>query len=189
MNKVFLWIVVGGIILGLAIFLLQSQRPQQVSLESDATLEENPFPVTSEELPSSSPELKEKEDLPVLVLSPSEESEGKATVNPPPSEGPERGKEMVPQRVSVREIAQNPHQYAGKIVILQGKITTLCARGCTFTLEDGTGAVVVELVGDALDNLVPRTGLGRWVEVQGRVELSGGLRVVVENPDGWRFVR
>ncbi len=193
MNKV-LWIVIGGVILGLMVFLFQAQRPSQPASPSGggSFTQQESLAMTSppnEPLPpiDSSDPKEINEDVPTVALSAPTEKEEVTT--PPVLQDLPKGVPEVPQQLSIAAVARNPQSYAGKLVILQGKITTLCVRGCTFTLEDGTGAVVVELVGDALNNLVPRTGLGKWVEIQGKVELSGGLRVVVENPDGWKFVR
>jgi len=78
--------------------------------------------------------------------------------------------------------------YDGVEVLLQGKILTQCIRGCQFTLDDGTGVVGVELIDEALENVLMTGSVGRTVLVRGTVETSPRPLVVIENRDGWSYV-
>ncbi len=78
--------------------------------------------------------------------------------------------------------------FDGQEVLLQGKILTQCIRGCQFTLDDGTGVVGVELVDEALENVLMTGSVGRTVLVRGIVETSPRPLVLIENRDGWSYV-
>ena len=92
-----------------------------------------------------------------------------------------------PVAVTVRELTSREAQYAGREVTLSGRILTLCVRGCQLTLDDGTGVMGVELVGDALTNTLPLRSMGRQIEVTGVFRLAPRPHISVERPDGWRF--
>ena len=90
--------------------------------------------------------------------------------------------------LAVRDLIENAADYEGMEVQLQGKILTQCIRGCQFTLDDGTGVVGVELVDDALENVLMRGSVGRTVLLRGVVEASPRPLVLVEDREGWGYV-
>ncbi len=92
-----------------------------------------------------------------------------------------------PVALTVRGLTAEAGTYAGREVVLTGRILTLCVRGCQLTLDDGTGTIPVELVDDALANTVPLRSMGRQIEVTGVFRLTPRPHVAVERPDGWRF--
>ena len=71
---------------------------------------------------------------------------------------------------------------------VRGTILTQCIRGCRFSLDDGTGVVNIELVGEAEANLLMQGSVGRIVEVRGVVEGSSRPMILVEDRDGWSYV-
>lgn len=89
---------------------------------------------------------------------------------------------------SIDELFASASSYSNKEVIVRGTIVTQCISGCTFSLEDGTGVVAVELIDDALDNVLDRGSIGKEVEVRGTVETSPHLVIVIEDPDAWRYL-
>lgn len=92
-----------------------------------------------------------------------------------------------PMAVTVRELASAGAEYAGREVVLTGRILNLCIRGCQLSLDDGTGVMAVELVDDALNNTIPFRSTGRQIEVTGTFRLTPRPHVSVDRPDGWRF--
>ncbi|MFC2079169.1 hypothetical protein ACFLSZ_04235 [Candidatus Bipolaricaulota bacterium] len=89
---------------------------------------------------------------------------------------------------SIDELIAGARAYANKEVIVRGSIVTQCIRGCQFSLEDGTGIVGVELIDDALDNVLTVGNVGRQIEVRGTIESSPSVVIVVEDPDNWRYL-
>jgi len=89
---------------------------------------------------------------------------------------------------TIDELIAGASSYGSREIIARGTIVTQCIAGCTFSLEDGTGVVSVELIDDALDNVLSGGSIGRQVEVRGTVERSPYLVIVVEDPDGWRYL-
>ncbi|MCK5827422.1 hypothetical protein KAH43_02770 [Candidatus Bipolaricaulota bacterium] len=56
--------------------------------------------------------------------------------------------------------------------MVRGTIVTQCISGCTFSLEDGMAVIAVELIDDAVDNVLGGGSIGRSVEVRRTVETS-----------------
>jgi len=90
--------------------------------------------------------------------------------------------------MNIDTLIESAASYDGVEVLLQGKILTQCIRGCQFTLDDCTGVVGVELVDEALENVLMTGSVGRTVLVRGIVETSPRPLVVIENRDGWSYV-
>ena len=86
------------------------------------------------------------------------------------------------------ELFANAAVYSNKEVVVRGTIVTQCISGCTFSLEDGTAVIAVELVDDALDNVLDGGSVGRSVEVRGTVETSPQLAIVIEDPEDWNYL-
>ena len=86
------------------------------------------------------------------------------------------------------ELFANAAVYSNKEVVVRGTIVTQCISGCTFSLEDGTAVIAVELIDDALDNVLDGGSVGRSVEVRGTVETSPQLAIVIENPEDWNYL-
>lgn len=90
--------------------------------------------------------------------------------------------------MSVDELIQNTEEYAGHEVVVRGTILTQCIRGCQFSLDDGTGVIGIELVEEALENVLMRGSVGRIVEVRGIIEDSSRPLILVKDRNGWRYV-
>jgi hypothetical protein len=86
------------------------------------------------------------------------------------------------------ELFVNAASYSDKEVIVRGTIVTQCISGCTFSLEDGTAVIAVELIDDALDHVLDGGSIGRSVEVRGTVETSPQLAIVIEEPEDWNYL-
>jgi uncharacterized protein YdeI (BOF family) len=86
------------------------------------------------------------------------------------------------------ELFANAAVYSNKEVVVRGTIVTQCISGCTFSLEDGTAVIAVELIDDALDNVLDGGSVGRSVEVRGTVETSPQLVIVIEDPEDWNYL-
>ena len=100
----------------------------------------------------------------------------------------EAGGELSILALSVDELIQQTDAYIGQEVVVRGTILTQCIRGCTFSLDDGTGVVSVELAEEGLENLLMTGSVGRIVEVRGIVEGPSRPLILVEDRDGWRYV-
>lgn len=105
--------------------------------------------------------------------------------NVPPGEtGSGEGAAAEPQQVAIRDLFNHRDRYDGTAVIVRGRITTLCVRGCRFNLDDGTGLLFVELVDEALERVLPRGSIGRRIEVRGIFRAAPRPSLVVDDPDG-----
>lgn len=102
--------------------------------------------------------------------------------------GPDTGKEARAgtqvKQVTIRELFDHRDRYDGKTVVVRGKITTQCVRGCRFNLDDGTGVLFVELVEDALERVLPRGSIGKRIEVRGVFHAEPRPTLVVDDPTG-----
>ena len=90
--------------------------------------------------------------------------------------------------MSVDELVQNTAEYTGREVVVRGTILTQCIRGCQFSLDDGTGVIGIELVEEALENVLMRGSVGRIVEVRGIIEGTSRPLILVKDREGWRYV-
>ncbi len=90
---------------------------------------------------------------------------------------------------TVDELIQNAAAYEAQPVVLRGTILTQCTAGCEFALDDGTGALSVQLEGKGKDRLIPVNKVGKKIEVHGVFHAAPRPQVVVEDPNGWQFVK
>jgi hypothetical protein len=86
--------------------------------------------------------------------------------------------------VAIRDLFNDRSRYDGTSVIVRGRITTQCVRGCQFNVDDGTGVLFVELVDEALERVLPRGSIGRRIEVRGIFRAAPRPSLVVDDPDG-----
>lgn len=93
-----------------------------------------------------------------------------------------------PSVMPIENLVENAAAYVGKMVVVRGTILAQCIQGCRFTLDDGTGVVNIELVDEALENVLMQGSVGRIVEVRGIVDSASPPRVLVEDRDGWDYV-
>ncbi len=199
MNRTLAWILMGaavvsvgiGVAVGLGLFrggnvhppthpntLAVAAAPPTVSAPT-ATAGDVPIAVApTEEEPDAAPVLQ-----PHVEREATAESEGIAPASDAAAEvGPSE-----PVVITVWELASAGAEYAGREVVLTGRVLTLCIRGCQLSLDDGTGVMPVELVDDALSNTIPLRSVGRQIEITGVFRLAPRPHVSVERPDGWRF--
>jgi hypothetical protein len=90
---------------------------------------------------------------------------------------------------TVDELIQNAAAYEGAAVSLRGTILTQCTAGCEFALDDGTGVLSVQLEGKGKDRLIPVGKVGKKIAVQGVFRGSPRPQIVIEDPNGWQFVK
>ncbi len=90
---------------------------------------------------------------------------------------------------TVDDLIQNAAAYEGQPVVLRGTILTQCTAGCEFALDDGTGALSVQLEGSGKDRLIPLNKVGKKIEVHGVFHASPRPQVVIDDPNGWQFVK
>jgi uncharacterized protein YdeI (BOF family) len=90
---------------------------------------------------------------------------------------------------TIDELIQNAAAYEGMPVSLRGTILTQCTAGCEFALDDGTGALSVQLEGKGKDRLIPLNKVGKKIEVHGTFRASPRPQIVIEDPNGWQFVK
>ena len=90
--------------------------------------------------------------------------------------------------VNVDALIEKPDSYLGKVVTVKGTILSQCIRGCRFSLDDGTGVVNIELLDEALEEVLMKGSVGRVVQVTGVVDPTAPPRIVVENRGQWSYV-
>jgi len=101
-----------------------------------------------------------------------------------PDAGEEASTGTQVEQVAIRDLFDHRDRYDGRKVLVRGKITTLCVRGCQFNLDDGTGVLFVELVEEALERVLPRGSIGKRIEVRGVFHAAPRPVLVVDDPDG-----
>jgi len=94
----------------------------------------------------------------------------------------------VPGVLEIDHLVENVDSYLGKSVAVRGMILAQCIRGCRFTLDDGTGVVNIELVDEALEEVLMKGSVGRTVEVRGIVDSTSPVRILVEGRNSWEYV-
>jgi len=102
--------------------------------------------------------------------------------------GPPEEESIVPGVIEISNLGDNASAYVGMTVTVQGTILAQCIRGCRFSLHDGTGVVNIELVDEALENVLMKGSVGRIVEVRGIVDSTSPTRILVEDRTGWSYV-
>jgi len=90
---------------------------------------------------------------------------------------------------TIDELIQNQALYEGSSIALRGTILTQCTAGCEFALDDGTGVLSVQLEGKGKDRLIPLGKVGKKIEVHGVFRAAPRPQVVIEDPNGWQFVK
>jgi hypothetical protein len=78
--------------------------------------------------------------------------------------------DAAPQLTRISEILQNPKVYSGKIVRVEGKITSECGSGCWFTIKDSSAVLYVDL---APNNMVIPQKRGSNARVIGQIVSTG----------------
>jgi hypothetical protein len=90
---------------------------------------------------------------------------------------------------TIDELIQNQALYEGTSIALTGTILTQCTAGCEFALDDGTGVLSVQLEGKGKDRLIPLGKVGKRIEIRGTFRTAPRPQVVIEDPNGWQFVK
>ena len=90
------------------------------------------------------------------------------TALPPAASGPET--------LNIAQLLEKGSEYAGREVIVKGKIVQECGSGCWFNLKDNTGIIYVDL---APSNLVIPQKVGSNATVHGRVNIKKGITYII----------
>jgi hypothetical protein len=90
---------------------------------------------------------------------------------------------------TIDELIQNQALYEGSSIALRGTILTQCTAGCEFALDDGTGVLSVQLEGKGKDRLIPLGKVGKKIEIHGVFRADPRPQIVIEDPNGWQFVK
>ncbi len=163
MMKTWIWIVVGVLAagaLGAVAFLEFGPRPDRAA------------PVIAKGSASTAVAQPQPDDLP-----PASASAGTA---------PAAAQRAMP---TIDELIQNAAAYEGATVSLSGTVLTQCTAGCEFALDDGTGVLSVQLEGRGKDRLIPLGKVGKRIAAQGTFHASPRPQVVIEDPNGWQFIK
>ena len=94
----------------------------------------------------------------------------------------------VEDAIAIETLIENPGGYEGREVLVRGVILTQCIRGCQFTLDDDTGVIGIELVDEALENVLTSGSVGRTVMLRGTLDEGSRPVILVSTPDGWWYV-
>jgi uncharacterized protein YdeI (BOF family) len=116
-------------------------------------------------------------------------STGSPSINSGVTQQPQSGNSSLPavekpappadsghQIADIAQLLENGSGYAGKEVIVRGKIVQECGSGCWFNLKDNTGVIYVDL---APSNLVIPQKVGSNATVQGRVNIKKGITYII----------
>lgn len=76
-----------------------------------------------------------------------------------------------PSGVTNSAILSDPSRYAGRDLVLTGKIAIECSSGCWFLLDDGTGTIYVDL---AENNFAIPQLQGSTATVKGVIRVENG---------------
>lgn len=173
------WIAVIGagvlaLVLAVALGAFQSEEASPASEAGGASV--------AEDAPAAASADEQIDAPPVAETSYEDSGDPGAT-----SESPVASRPAEPQDLTVWELLSERAAYDTEKVILRGTILNLCVRGCQLTLDDGSGAIPVELVGDALSRTIPLRGSGRTIRIVGVFHASPRPHVTVEGPFDWDF--
>lgn len=91
--------------------------------------------------------------------------------------------------VTIWDLIRKGSPYAGRTVRVRGTIITQCMSGCEFGLADDSGTLSVQLVGPALEQLVPSGSIGKKAEAIGVLSTGDRPQLVVDNPDHWKILK
>lgn len=80
--------------------------------------------------------------------------------------------------ISIRDLLENREKYDGVEVAIKGTIINQCSRGCKFNINDGTGVMFVEMIGEAWEKPIPPS-IGKIVEVRGTFYQAPRPQVIV----------
>lgn len=169
MTKTWIWILVGVLAagaLGAVAFLEFGPRPEQ---EPAAVIAKGSAPTASAQPQTAAP---------AAVSAPA----GTASAGSAPA----TTRSASP---TIDELIQNAAAYEGAAVSLSGTILTQCTAGCEFALDDSTGVLSVQLEGKGKDRLIPLGKVGKRVAVQGTFHAAPRPQIVIEDPNGWQFVK
>ena len=96
------------------------------------------------------------------------------------SRGPEAHGEPIDleQATPISAILADAKGYAGKTVLIDGKISLECPTGCWFDAKDDTGTIYVDIASGGGFSIPQRTG--RKIQVQGEVSVGeSGLPTIL----------
>jgi hypothetical protein len=179
MNKTLIWVLVGALaVAGVAAVALVGFRPHKAATAAAASTTVTPSDAQGSSV--STP----------AAMTPAIQPVSQSTTDAAPVAA--EAQPAAAARLAnptVDELIQSAALYEGQPVVLRGTILTQCTAGCEFALDDGTGALSVQLEGKGKDRLIPLNKVGKKIEVSGTFHASPRPQVVIEDPNGWQFVK
>jgi hypothetical protein len=90
--------------------------------------------------------------------------------------------------VAIGDLIKHGADYVGRTLRVRGPIISQCIAGCEFGIADDSGTLSVQLVGAALDRILPGGSVGREVEAVGFIESADRPQLLVEDPGDWHLL-
>ena len=188
MNKTILWVVLGVVaVAGISAFVFLGLGHPRVA-GAPAAAAAVAAPATSKTVATAT--------APATPSAPATSgvdgaAAGSADAQPTAASEPVTAPAAVPLSAAptVDELIQSAVAYEGQAIVLRGTILTQCTAGCEFALDDGTGVLSVQLEGKGKDRLIPLGKVGKKIEVHGVFRAAPRPQIVVEDPNGWQFVK
>jgi hypothetical protein len=177
MSKTVIWVLVGLLAAAGAVVAFMEFRPRESSIVSAAVVTTSSAKGSSDTTATAAP-----------AASATPVTAGAAQPEQPVT-APASGSATLSTTPTVDELIQSAAAYEGKSIALKGTILTQCTAGCEIALDDGTGVLSVQLEGRGKDRLIPLGKVGKTIQVVGTFHSSPRPQLVIEEPDGWQFVK
>jgi hypothetical protein len=182
MSKTLIWVVVGILaVAGLTAVAFMQFGPRVEPAASAVPAPAVPAPA----VPASAVPVAPAPATPVPVTA----APAAASISPSTTAVAQPAAHVPNATPTIDELIQNQALYEGRSIALTGTILTQCTAGCEFALDDGTGVLSVQLEGKGKDRLIPLGKVGKRIEIRGTFRAAPRPQVVVEDPNGWQFVK
>ncbi len=187
MNKTILWVVLGVLaVAGISAFVfLDLGHPRVAGAPAAAAAVAAPAAATT--VPTAAPAVPSATAASIVDGTATGSADAQPMATSEPASPP--AAVTLSTTPTVDELIQNAAAYEGQPVVLRGTILTQCTAGCEFALDDGTGVLSVQLEGKGKDRLIPLGKIGKKIEVHGVFRAAPRPQIVIEDPNGWQFVK
>jgi uncharacterized protein YdeI (BOF family) len=95
---------------------------------------------------------------------------------------PPAGDRRPVEQISIQDLLENREYYNEKNIAIEGTIISQCSRGCKFNVDDGTGVIFVQMLGEAWERPLPPS-MGKTVEVRGTFYQTPRPNMIVVRPE------
>jgi uncharacterized protein YdeI (BOF family) len=92
------------------------------------------------------------------------------------------GDDRTVEQTSIQDLLENRGKYDGAEVAIKGTIISQCMRGCKFNVNDGTGVIFVQMLGEAWERPLPQS-IGKTVELRGTFYQNPRPHIIVMRPE------